>query len=529
MERYFNLLYEPWIPCIDQNNHKVNYGLRDALAKSNAIKSISTPIPTVTAAMNLLLLAYALAVFPLENEDEWEYLYAQGRFPDESIHNYNHAWQDRFFLFDEQHPFFQDPKLGLREKDLNLLGNGQKPKEKGLSSLLIHLSSGDNATLFDHSVDGTQKVYDISEAAQFLVMLQAYSLGGMTAASIGNDKYYKDAAFSRGILFLNRGENLFESLMLNLIPKEKDTYSQEEGDRPCWEIDDSFEVDRGSPLGLKDLLTWQSRRVLLIPIEKNGNFYVQECFVAPGLGLVESFANPFYHNSHNIKGNKQTIQPMRFQTSRAIWRDSDAILETNIRDKNNPVDPPITTLFFDNLIAAEIIQKTIFRLNLFGMCTQPGQKKVFFYNHEYFDAPAVYLENQALLNKLKLGLSWVEDGRRALYSATYLMASYKIDPNQDSEGSSPPNRDSVNPLYEHINTEALYWSRLEPDFYQFLNQLPATDEALPIWQEAIRSAAKVCLAASTKLVGDDPAALKAIAKAEVRLAYNLNQIFNPPK
>jgi len=104
-------------------------------------------------------------------------------------------------------------------------------------------------------------------------------------------------------------------------------------------------VDRGNPLGLKDLLTWQSRRVLLIPIEQNGNFYVQECFVAPGLGLVESFENPFYYNSHKIKGNKQTIQPMRFQTSRAIWRDSDAILETNISDKNNPVDPPITTLF----------------------------------------------------------------------------------------------------------------------------------------------------------------------------------------
>ena len=152
------------------------------------------------------------------------------------------------------------------------------------------------------------------------------------------------------------------------------------------------------------------------------------------------------------------------------------------------------------------------------MCTQPGQKKVFFYTHEYFDAPAVYLENQALLNKLKLGLSWVEDGRRALYSATYLMASYKIDPNQDSEGSSPPNRDSVNPLYEHINTEALYWSRLEPDFYQFLiNSPPLMKHSQFGGGDSQRCQS---LLGCFHQTGGMISCIKAIAKAEVRLAYN---------
>ena len=102
---------------------------------------------------------------------------------------------------------------------------------------------------------------------------------------------------------------------------------------------------------------------------------------------------------------------MRFQVGRAIWRDSAAILESSNRSKNTDADQPITKSFFESLISLEMIQKTTFRSNLFGMCTQPGQKKVYFYKHENFDAPAIYLENQSLLEKLKQGLSWAEDGR----------------------------------------------------------------------------------------------------------------------
>lgn len=527
MKSYFNLLYEPWIPCTDENNHQVLYGLQDLMLNAESIQSVSASLPTVTAALHLLLLAYALSIFPLENDDEWESLYTQGKFPEKPIRSYNETWQSRFFLFDDEHPFFQDPRIGQREKDYKRLGNDQKPKAKGISNLLMHLSSGDNATLFDHSVDRDQKRYDPSEIAQYLVMLQAYSLGGMTAASIGNDKYYKDSAFSRGILFLNRGENLFESLMLNLIVKEKDFYNQGKEDRPCWEMEDAFAVERGSPNGLRDLLTWQSRRILLIPFEQDKSIYVQNCYIAPGLGLVESFKNPFYRNVYKNQKGKISIQPMRFQVGRVIWRDSAAILESSNRSENNEVDQPITKSFFESLISSEIIQKSTFRSSLFGMCTQPGQKKVYLYKHENFEAPAIYLENRGLLEKLKQGLSWAEDGRSALFSATYQMASYKIDPTQDSEGGSQPNRESVIPFYEHISSESLYWSQLETHFYQFMNRLPDSDEALLAWQEAIKKSARTSLANSAELVGDDPAGLKARAKAEVTLEYKLKQIFNP--
>jgi CRISPR system Cascade subunit CasA len=527
MKSSFNLLYEPWISCSDENNHQVLYGLQDILVNAETIRTISTPLPTVTAALHLLLLAYALTIFPLENEDAWEGLYKQGKFPEEPIQRYNQTWQGRFFLFDDEHPFFQDPRIGQREKDRKWLGNDQEPKAKGVSNLLIHLSSGDNATLFDHSLDREQKIYELSDIAQYLVMLQAYSLGGMTAASIGNDKYYKDAAFSRGILFLNRGENLFERLMLNLIVKEKDFFDQGKEDSPCWEMEDTFAVERRSPNGLRDLLTWQSRRILLIPLEQDERINVQKCFIAPGLGLVESFKNPFYRNVYKNQKGKISIQPMRFQVGRAIWRDSGAILESSNRSESTEAEQPITKIFFESLIKAEIIQKTTFRSSLFGMCTQPGQKKVYFYKHENFEAPAIYLKNRGLLSKLKQGLSWAEDGRSALFSATYQMASYKIDPTQDSEGGSQPNRDSVMPLYNHISSEPLYWSQLETHFYQFMNQLTDTDEACMVWQEAIRKAARASLANSAELVGDDPAGLKARAKAEITLEYKLKQIFNP--
>jgi hypothetical protein len=177
--------------------------------------------------------------------------------------------------------------------------------------------------------------------------------------------------------------------MLNLIVKEKNFYDQGKEDRPCWEMEDALALERGNPNGLRDLLTWQSRRILLIPFEQDERICVQQCFIAPGLGLVESFKNPFYRNVYKNQKGKINIQPMRFQVGRAIWRDSAAILESSNRSKNTDADQPITKSFFESLISLEMIQKTTFRSNLFGMCTQPARKRYIFINTKTLMRPYI--------------------------------------------------------------------------------------------------------------------------------------------
>lgn len=521
MKKTYNLLEESWIPCINWENKLCIFSLKEVILNAEKIRSLAADLPMVNGALMLFLHAFTSAIFGIEDIDRWEELYKTGTFHGEKFLEYAAKWHDRFDLFDETHPFFQDPKFGLRDKDLKNLTKGAKPSPKSFSGLLMHMASGSNATLFDHSMDADKHIYTAEETARLLIMIQAYSLGGMTAASIGNDKYYKDAPFSRDILFLTRGSNLFETLILNIPPSNLTLIQNNSADIPCWELEDPFDGNKETPNGLLDLATWQSRRILLIPEESFGKLTVRECFSGPGNAIVESFVNPFFHNKHENKGATLVIRPMRFQTGRVTWRDSDAILDI----EQKQVDLPICIRLYERLVSKGIIEEKTIILDLFGMCTEPGQKKVYFYNHESFTAPAIYLNEPELLLSLKFGLGWAEDTRRALYFATSDLASYKLYPDQDILESCKPDKKTVGAMVEHFNNEQRFWSQLESVFYQFMNNLLNSRKALFYWQTEIKEAARDSLAAAAEITGNDPAGLKARAKAENKLEIQMSQVF----
>ena len=53
----FNLIDEPWIPCIDLHGQRVEYGIRDTLLKAHELREICDDSPLVTVAIHRLLLA----------------------------------------------------------------------------------------------------------------------------------------------------------------------------------------------------------------------------------------------------------------------------------------------------------------------------------------------------------------------------------------------------------------------------------------------------------------------------------------
>jgi CRISPR system Cascade subunit CasA len=523
MEISYNLLKEPWLPCIDEQNRLVSLSLLDVITQAHTLKEVQGDLSIVTGALYLFLIAFTKNILDLQNEDEWEELWKTGRFPQDAFLHYAKQWETRFDLFDADHPFYQDPRIGQREKDIKILPVGKSAEPRGISGLLMHLASGNNATLFDHSLDELPSWYTPAEAAQLLIAWQAFSLGGMSSASISNDKYYKDSPFARGILFLNKGQSLYETLMLNLTSADHDPLKGQSVDRPTWEMDDPFLTDQYDPAGMLDFLTWQSRRILLIPEVFYGQIGVRSIFIAPGHGLVETFSNPYHHNRIQQTDGKQSIRPMRFQQGHSLWRDSAAILNVTAQNSESPL--PIQ--WSANLQSGQILQKESIQVDLIGMCTQPGQKKVYFYAYETFLAPMAYLEESDLDYELEKGLELAEQVRSNLYLAVRDLARYFVVPMHDLDNVRTPSRDDTDPLMQHWNAEHHYWSLLEPAFYEYLVSLPESDDALDRWQRAIRKAARTALSITADQVGTDPAGLKARAKAESSLNHLMYRTFNP--
>lgn len=516
----YNLLKEAWIPCKDQEEILKLVNIVDAVTDAHKLKNLQADTPITTASLYLFLLAFVSAIFKPEDDGDWEEIWQNGSFSREKVMDYTEKWKERFNLFDEKHPFFQDMKIGKRKADKEKLKKENEAEPKGLAGFLLHVASGTNPTLFDHSMDDRVKHYTPEQAAQLLIMLQSFSLGGMTSASISGDKYYKDCAFSRGILFLSKGNNLFETIMLNLIPREFDQKKWEGIDQPAWEKIDAFEEEKTMPGGICDLLTWQSRRILLLPEEIEGKTQIVNCYAAPGLGLVETFTNPFYHIRFDKTGTEIKAKLMRFMTGRALWRDSGALLDL----KTQNADAPISIKWFGHLRAEEIIPNNMIRLELFGSCTKPANKKAYFYAQETFTAPAVYLENELLLAELKTALSWAEDVRTAIYFTSNELASYKLSPSKDEGEGKKPDPKAVGALIDHLDMESLFWSLIEPAFYQLLIDLPKKENAKLLWQEQLKFAARKSLKKAAEAIGSDSAGLKARAKAEIKLEFSLSRL-----
>jgi len=121
------------------------------------------------------------------------------------------------------------------------------------------------------------------------------------------------------------GRNLFESLMLN-EPAGHD----EKNDSPTWRQPPSTPSWETRPSrGILDLLTWQSRRVRLIPDDEEDPKVVTGVIVAAGDRL--EWVDPA-HEPHTawmkVEGSKEDVpqRPIRHQAGKSAWRGMDSLL-----------------------------------------------------------------------------------------------------------------------------------------------------------------------------------------------------------
>ncbi len=495
----FNLLDEAWIPAVMAGGEPRELSLRDALIEADRAQEIFDASPLVTAALHRLLLAVLWRVFPLRSLAEWKTLWQARRFDAARLNAYFDQWRERFDLLHPERPFYQ-------------LGNLTLGKRAPLKRLGWEFAAGNNGTLFDHSSDDDRPAIEPKVAARWVVATHCF------AASAGKSEtiHTKDSPWSRGAVILMQGDNLFETLSLNLLNLLRTDFPQSDDDLPAWEKDAAWRPQHDqTPDGIFEYLTWQSRAIKLLP-DENGD--LRECYFAQGRAIHDNFkTEPMYAYRRDTK---QGLIVWQLDEDRVVWRDSHALL--NLSD-DAPFQIPQALHHLARLVREKALSRDkLYRLQVLGQCLESGQPTIHFWRNERLPLRADYLNEKALLDKLRSGVTLSEEVAKALQSGVYSLAKAILEFIADRQ----PDTKDVKRMIAHLQTEAFYWSQLEAPFKQLLADLP-TDQtqngdgeivygeyALAEWARTLERTAKEAFHITTRSLDGSSRALKAVAIAE---------------
>ena len=472
----FSLLDEPWIPVL-KGGRVTEVGIREALLQAPAILRIETPSPLEEVALHRLLLAVLHRALsgPRRLEDVLDWWRA-GCFPEGRITTYLNQFHERFFLFHRVAPFFQVADL---------------PDDKPLpwSKLLPELSSGNNPTLFDHTTEENVPKATYAQAARALLLHQTFVLGGLlrrygiTSA--------KDAPVSRPALFLPTGENLLETLLVNLVP-----YDGGE-DAPIWEVPPLrfSDLEGGKtnwPLsGRTRVYTWPSRGVRLLD-EGDG---VRLMRYGPGVGFPEPpYRDPMVAQRLDAKGN---LVALRLSEEKSFWRDFSAMLPRQGGQVAATVDHA------ENLqgeLGANGLEGHIL-LRVVGQVSD--QSKVLDVRREVYPLPPGLLSPRGE-ERLEKAVKAAEELGQGLRSLAYQVARAVMGERERQELSG---------FARSLPLERLYWHALDGAFPEFLARV-GDNTSLETWRQALTAATRGAWDATRLFLGTEARHLKALAEGE---------------
>ncbi|MBG0785445.1 MAG: type I-E CRISPR-associated protein Cse1/CasA [Anaerolineaceae bacterium] len=514
----FNLLEEKWIDCIDLDGMNLTLSLSDLIIDSHKIRSLAGEFPVINNAMMFMVEALLISAFNkkdllLNSPGYWADSFQAGRFEKNYLLEYFQTWRNRFDLFGEKLPFMQT--FISEEREGQFTGTAMK--------LMPHFTGGtggNSPTLFDHHTPEGGIAISPTQAAQFLLAAHYYGAGGRI---MGSD-YFSDAFTANGLAFFVQGKNLFETLMLNLLPyPDIDDVHTCSDDCPIWEREAPFDVNGRSgvkegkntlyiPFGLMDILTWPGRKIELI---RDDDGFVRNIRMRAGLKIKQDYF-PWF--AYNRKGNY-----LRAREGRQIWRDYDVLLQ--FRQMNDPDilnrAPQAVDWLNENL---DDLDARVFTIIGGGMAKEAGKQKVHFYSESNFPLPTEILDNNDFVIEISHCLEKAEAIRKMLYGATATLAKQILAFSHDkTEGRQPDTKD-VNNLVNHLNAEAIYWETLEPGFIQLVLALSSDpDGSLRNWERDIQAAAKSALGSAIRLAGESIAVWKASPHANAVLEKGIRE------
>lgn len=379
----FNLLTEPWISVItDERGKTEEVSLIDVFKNADKYISLAGDMKAQDFAVMRVLLAVLHTVFSrfdsggnpydsleldekfrqkaeVDEDDEEDYLedltntwikiWKVGKFPD-IIETYLEKWKDRFYLYDDEYPFFQVTAKDFEGEKYS--SKGSPVQGKNINRLISE--SGNKISLFSPKKDikDNKNVLSDSEAAKWILTFQQYT-GLSDKARFTKDKYKasKGWLFDLGGVYLE-GNNLFETLWLNCIlvhPKEEYRLTVE---RPCWEHSpaDNIETYFEKPVidNISELYTNWSRAIYIEPKEKNSEAFAIRIVKLPDTIHEDNFLESMTIWRFNESGdNKGKYTPRKHRINQSLWRSFGLIA---FSDSGPNVEIPGIIKWFDKVV-----------------------------------------------------------------------------------------------------------------------------------------------------------------------------------
>ncbi|MGW6418376.1 type I-E CRISPR-associated protein Cse1/CasA [Streptomyces sp. NPDC055055] len=256
-ELSFDLTRQPWIGVLQRDGTQRELSLRQVFEQAAEVRRIAGDLPTQEFALIRLLLAIAHDALDGPNDIEyWSRLWGdQDCFTE--VAAYLDAHRDRFDLLHPQTPFFQT--AGLRTA---------KDEVSALNRIVADVPNGE--PFFSARPPGVDRL-TFAEAARWVVHAHAYDTSGIKSGVVGDERAKSGKVYPLGVGWAGNlggvfveGRDLRETLLLNLVAADTTTLTFSGGDRPAWRREPSGPGGAERlPTGVRDLYTWQSRRLRL--------------------------------------------------------------------------------------------------------------------------------------------------------------------------------------------------------------------------------------------------------------------------
>ncbi len=493
--RQFNLIDEAWIPVRKINGERVELGIRDTLLKAKEVAVIEDPSPLVIASLHRFLLAVLYRALAGPTDIDQAKTWFKSGLPAEKIHAYLERWRDRFWLFDEQFPFFQIPDF--------------EPNSWRAWTALAAEHNADNAkVLFDHVDVTNPAAIPPPAAARWLLAVQTFALGG------GNSdfRYTKSAPSATAAMALPLGCHLEDTLLLNCVPQNRTVLVN---DLPVWEREPESLTDLKAGIqraiaGYADRYTWRTRSIRL---RRDGGGISTLAFASGVENTSKDTIDPMLGYRVDEKIGKLPIQ---FR-ERGLWRDFDSLL---------PDDTKLAPEVIEHATALTRLDHTRFPRSVMVL-GQSNKKnaKIEFWRLERFALPEALLGDRCIRIEIRQLLATAEEHRKSLERACKSFARDLL-----SRGGRAPDSKNLSGFVKQMPVSAVYWSALEAAFHDVLRRYTANadpDAIRLVWLKIVRSTVRDAWQRHAASISTSDAwAIRALVRAEAhvnRQVHTLNE------
>ena len=327
----FNLIEEPWIKAVLPDGRVEENSLMTILENSHKYKGLAGEMTAQDIAVLRLLASIVHTVFsrvdiegnpsPVTEEgqciERWKNIWDLRQFPIQPVRSYFEKWRDRFWLFHPDRPFYQVPGADIG-------GYYEVSKLNGAVS-----ESGNSVRIFSFLFGMGKTEMTYAESARWLLFRIGYDDCGVKKSKgfKGDGNVSLGWLGKLGLIYCV-GDNLFQTIMLNMPmlygPEERPW----EVDEPVWEFEHLPSIENESvemPKNLARLYTLQSRRIIL----KRDQGFVIGCHIIRGDVLDDDNALNEPMTLWKVIENKRTgvvtYKPLLHERNRYVWRNFSVI------------------------------------------------------------------------------------------------------------------------------------------------------------------------------------------------------------